>query len=76
MLVDNEASSKNVQRFASRMGHSVQMERLGADDYRLSITVQEGRADVPLLFSSRQDAPVFERGDRRPLMNQNKEEET
>ena len=32
--------------------------------------VQEGRADVPLLFSSRQDAPVFERGDRRPLMKQ------
>lgn len=45
VLVDNEASSKNVQRFASRMGHSVQMERLGADLYRLSITVQEGRAD-------------------------------
>ena len=45
VLVDNEASSKNVQRFASRMGHSVQMERLGADDYRHSITVQEGRAD-------------------------------
>ena len=37
--------------------------------------VQEGRADVPLLFSSRQDALVFERGDRRPLMKQNKEEE-
>ena len=45
VLVDNEASSKNVQRFAGRMGHVVQVEQIAVDRYRLSITAQEGRAD-------------------------------
>ncbi|NQS72262.1 MAG: sulfurtransferase-like selenium metabolism protein YedF [Desulfobulbaceae bacterium] len=45
VLVDNEASSKNVQRFAGRMGHVVQVEQVAADYYRLNITAQEGRAE-------------------------------
>lgn len=45
VLVDNEASSKNVQRFAGRMGHLVQAEQVAADSYRLSITTQPTQAD-------------------------------
>lgn len=43
VLVDNEASSKNVQRFASRLGHAVQVEQTDANCYRLNITAQEGK---------------------------------
>lgn len=42
VLVDNEASCKNVQRFAGSMGCSVHMEREDADQYRLIITARAG----------------------------------
>ena len=56
VLVDNEASSKNVQRFATRMGHSVLTTQVAADSFQLSITAaaQAGQ---------RQDGPDFQPGD-------------
>lgn len=45
VLVDNEASSKNVQRLAGRMGHVVQVEQVAADCYRLSIAAQKSRVN-------------------------------
>ena len=34
VLVDNEASSKNVQRFATRMGHSVHTTQTATDSFQ------------------------------------------
>ncbi len=58
VLVDNEASSKNVQRFATRMGHSVHTTQTATDSFQLSITAtaQAGQG---------QAGPDFKPGDYR-----------
>lgn len=41
VIVDNEASSKNVSRFAESRGHSVRIEEKGNDIYDLTIRINE-----------------------------------
>lgn len=41
VIVDNEAASKNVRRFAESQGHSVQIEEKGNDIYDLKIQINE-----------------------------------
>ncbi|NLZ18116.1 MAG: sulfurtransferase-like selenium metabolism protein YedF [Desulfobulbaceae bacterium] len=43
VLVDNAASSKNVQRFAARMGFGVQTMQADEDCYRLIVSAEAGQ---------------------------------